>query len=433
MSLENRRFQWPVGQGFFHSGALIFENNTELHYVYDCGAMPKYKAAREAAISDCINLLTGKKLDLLFISHVHADHVNGLPSLLDKKSGINVDTIIMPFVNVEERIYSYAMSCVESPEAATNEFYQAFIVDPEGELSKFGPNRILFVEGGESGAPGRDGDLDLSPLDDPDDLLGVRDDRDRKWKMIGTGKVKPNEESNYSGIRSCTIPDSAAILSVNHSDNLMWVLSPYIDPVFAKSKTKFLKALAKEKGMSLQALSEWLQKIENIKILVTLGISDLKAAFSQVTNNLNISSMCLYSGPLLKFSSVHSAENNVKIGKWHSHVTGIDNTGWLATGDAALKKRSRCEALLTHYGQLLADLVTMTLPHHGSDHNFNIRLVNELSCEFYVAAADKYANWKHPGPFSIQSVASKGRFVNVVTSSKLSGVVENVRIRQISA
>ena len=92
MGLINVRKQHAVGQGFFHSADLLIDGKLRLLYVYDCGAVTKYESAR----SDRIRAYLGShgarsKLDLLFISHVHADHLNGLPQLLDPKRGMDVD------------------------------------------------------------------------------------------------------------------------------------------------------------------------------------------------------------------------------------------------------------------------------------------------------------------------------------------------------
>jgi hypothetical protein len=48
---------------------------------------------------------------------------------------------------------------------------------------------------------------------------------------------------------------------------------------------------------------------------------------------------------------------------------------------------------------------------------------------FCIAAADRFSNWKHPGPHTIQSVASNGLFLSVVSSNEKSTVRETVIIR----
>ena len=74
----------PVGQGFFHAGWVGFQEAEErFFYVYDCGAMNKFASARDREIKK-LNALVGEgaRLDLLVISHMHADHVNGIDALV---------------------------------------------------------------------------------------------------------------------------------------------------------------------------------------------------------------------------------------------------------------------------------------------------------------------------------------------------------------
>ncbi|WP_031248833.1 hypothetical protein, partial [Mesorhizobium sp. LNHC229A00] len=97
-----------------------------------------------------------------------------------------------------------------------------------------------------------------------------------------------------------------------------------------------------------------------------------------------------------------------------------DRIAWLTTGDAALKEGHRRKAFLQHFGNLLAKVVTLTLPHHGSDHNCDRQLITAINAEIFVVAADRYGTWRHPGSNVIQEVASAGRFLSVVTSNESS-------------
>src|SRR3546814_14066652 len=83
----NNRIQRAVGQGFFHTATLAEDGNQRLRYIYDCGAKSDYEKERGERIDELL-ADTGKqaKLDILFLSHIHEDHVNGVEKLLDKRS-----------------------------------------------------------------------------------------------------------------------------------------------------------------------------------------------------------------------------------------------------------------------------------------------------------------------------------------------------------
>lgn len=112
MTLINRRHQRAVGQGFFHTAELEAEDGRKFRYVYDCGAMKKYETQRNARIDEYLRAVgANAELDVLFISHIHFDHISGLERLLDKTNGLTVDTIVLPLIDVVDRLFAYSKSC----------------------------------------------------------------------------------------------------------------------------------------------------------------------------------------------------------------------------------------------------------------------------------------------------------------------------------
>ena len=161
-------------------------------------------------------------------------------------------------------------------------------------------------------------------------------------------------------------------------------------------------------------------------MLVLTKVADLQEAYTAVEKNLNLSSMCLYSGPLPD-GQRRLRRHHGKFGKWDAQ--GSAGIAWLATGDADLKVKKRRAAFLHHYRNLLDEVVTLTVPHHGSEGNFDPELVTKVEPDFCVAAADAFGKWRHPGTKVVQAIASEGRFLSVVTSQKASKVTEQVHIR----
>src|SRR3546814_4577238 len=94
---------------------------------------------------------TGKqaKLDILFLSHIHEDHVNGVEKLLDKTDGLKVDTIVLPLLPIEDRLIAFGRSITDDPAAGKNAFFRDLIIDPAAALARFGPRQILFVSSEE--------------------------------------------------------------------------------------------------------------------------------------------------------------------------------------------------------------------------------------------------------------------------------------------
>lgn len=82
MELQVIRNIHPVGQGAFYSETLHRHGlNDDKYVVYDCGVLPMSSRLEE----EIKNFLPkGSVIDVLFISHFHADHVNGLKLLAER-------------------------------------------------------------------------------------------------------------------------------------------------------------------------------------------------------------------------------------------------------------------------------------------------------------------------------------------------------------
>src|SRR3546814_6000162 len=118
-------------------------------------------------------------------------------------------------------------------------------------------------------------------------------------------------------------------------------------------RAEFLDALAEKLKMPVDELETKLCDTAFVQDLVVNKNSKLKQAYSAVAKDLNITSLCLYSGPA---RSTQGEECRLwcHYGQWHSDEHG--RIAWLGTGDAALKQKSRRTAFLDHYGQLLGEV-----------------------------------------------------------------------------
>lgn len=431
MPILHSRIQHPVGQGFFHSGT-ISDGPLKFRYIYDCGAMPKYRKARSNAIKAYRRGL-GKpaSLDILFISHAHADHVNGLPQLL---KGTPVDTIMLPLLNVEDRIIAFARSAAVAPASARDPFYRDFIADPATALARFRPRRILFVRRASpgDGAPGRDGD-GIGPYDEGGDQIG-RGSRDKagrlRWRLVGRGRVEDRRTVTHGGKRESsaevdTIPDSLAIAVDVGKQMEPWLLAPYVDPGVVADRRRFFKALAGQPGFDKRSLKD--SKLLSELLSDTKKVNILAGAYKAVQRDLNLTSLCLYSGPSRKPQAPQATWHAyLSQGRWEWFANGLARFAWLATGDAALKDRGHVRNLTAHYRTHLGKVGTMTLPHHGSDNNLDDNLLGEIEPVHCVASADRYSTWRHPGSRVMQIVASRGIPMKLVTSSTITELTEEI-------
>lgn len=423
MKIENIRFQMPVGQGFFHAGWVNFpEAEEKFFYVYDCGAMNKFATARDREIKKLNELVgEGARLDLLVISHMHADHVNGIERLVTDGK-LQVDTIMLPLIEMKERLLSFATTAHDDPASAESGFYRDFVVDPVAAVSRFSPRNILLVGRGDGGAPGS-GSPDDSPLDGGPDLSG--EGRGYTWKLVGQGTadVMSRDADRPQIIK---IPDTSALRVFQFSNwQNAWLIAPYVAEDITAKNDLFIFKLANELHLTVAELEGRLSNSSFVLDLVTNCSDKLQAAYKSCHGNLNRTSLCLYSGPAGSVAAYYGCQ--VQHGPWVSNL-GHQRIAWLATGDAKLSNFAKCDAFLEHFKDHLDKVSTLTLPHHGAAGDFNQNLLTTTKPSFCPVAVGAVKDWQHPAASVTRSVASEGAMLLVVNDNETTLVREYVWI-----
>lgn len=69
----------PIGQGGFYSERFIFQGEDNINIIYDCGSATGVKNVKQEIAA---TFKKGEVIHALFISHFHADHINGIEYLL---------------------------------------------------------------------------------------------------------------------------------------------------------------------------------------------------------------------------------------------------------------------------------------------------------------------------------------------------------------
>ena len=86
-------------------------------------------------------------VDLLFVSHLHRDHVSGLPELLSR---VKVHLAFLPHTSRAERLL-LTLRCLS--EAPTELWVAKFLYDPAGWLRTNGVDQVIEVVRGRGPAP----------------------------------------------------------------------------------------------------------------------------------------------------------------------------------------------------------------------------------------------------------------------------------------
>ncbi|MCQ2288125.1 MAG: MBL fold metallo-hydrolase [Muribaculaceae bacterium] len=95
-----QRIIHPVGQGAFYSERFFDDNEDVIaNVIYDCGTM-SLKSNLKHEIED---YFLNQEIDILFLSHLHADHINGVKTL--KKVCKKIKNVILPFITTDDSKY----------------------------------------------------------------------------------------------------------------------------------------------------------------------------------------------------------------------------------------------------------------------------------------------------------------------------------------
>lgn len=90
-----QRIFHPIGQGAFYS-----ERHENFNIVYDCGNWKNTKLA-DRVVKQSFN--TTDEIDILFISHFDADHVNKIDTL--KTHCKKIKTVVLPLLHKNEKLF----------------------------------------------------------------------------------------------------------------------------------------------------------------------------------------------------------------------------------------------------------------------------------------------------------------------------------------
>lgn len=140
---------YGVGQGLFVCGDVRVDSQ-HINYFYDCGGETSKSLIRDS-VNKAILETKNRRLDILFLSHLHLDHTSGVDFLLkglQSKGGVG--KVILPYFYPAERV-ALAGSLADSegyPPDSTG-WYMKFLRAPAAYLKENGAKEIYFVRGGD--------------------------------------------------------------------------------------------------------------------------------------------------------------------------------------------------------------------------------------------------------------------------------------------
>lgn len=376
--------QHPVGQGGLCTGEVETVGNC-FRWVYDCGSNQD-----DALVREIKRAAHPGVRDLLFLSHLDSDHVNGVDRLLAQCS---VDEVVLPYLADDVIIAVTAGDCMRG--RLSGLFLDA-VPDLAGWFASRGVGTVTFVHGGEGdegpeegGGPvlpepgeGPEGTI-IAKWSEPPRSVGIRPRSSQA--MAGSAPLKTEVQH---------VSPRAALTFRAGMKWLNWVLVPYVHRPKPQLLDNFRRALIKAFGVSVAV------KDIAAQARTKAGRDKLRDCYDELWRDHNLVSMTLYSGPV-------RAEGHAIGGSARDHWFRA-GPGWMLTGDAHLDGLRRREAFLRHYRTLAEFVGALMLPHHGSIHNFDEEILTafpRLEAAFACAGPNVYG---HPHAAVRQAVEAAG-------------------------
>ena len=352
----------PVGQGAFYS-----ESIGDLHFVYDCGILPKKEEVKAGLIVKEA-FFPDSSIEILFISHFDQDHISLIPTLRDNYS---IKHVVMPFLHEEgQKFYINLYKTI-----GENSLSQ-LIEDPQGFFGV--DTKIFTVMSSES---------DLN-LENDENLLNL------------------DEKEQISAI------NSGSRLTTEKLKSLLpfWCFVPYTKD-YLKYSSKLIS----------QFFNDYPDLLVNsvLSPITPLNVSIIKGVYNKYINKkFNEYSMYLYSGPYRTDDKISIYNSSINRGPYYllpryimPFKTEIP-VGCIYTGDGNLKGM-----LLKDTFSSYKDCVgTIQVPHHGSRYNFNDKVCSDFPFStFFPVSYGTTNSHGHPHYEVIQQISEKGKipiFVN---------------------
>jgi len=351
----------PVGHGAFYTEEFVLDNVIKYTMVFDCGG---------TKIKDKIDSIFSEEydIDLVYISHFHDDHVNGLEYLLER---CKVKKIILPLLHDEEKIEVF----LENENSSF--FVQNLCLNPKAiikEYSKYKKIEVIFVS---------------TEVDDNNTSTDI---------------------SNIEGEVKSGTKITIKLLSG-------WIYVPFNFKY--KIRNKILLDKLKSEGISLE-LKTFKQTFNKNKKLIK-DIIYKSIGKKGEDKHINTNSLVIYSG--ISNDKRIFKRSLFKIDTYKRYRKEV---GCLYMGDYNAKKNF--EDSKNKFKKYFKKISVIQVPHHGSIHNYHKGLNFKKNLISIISAPEKSKD--HPHVSVINMITLKYGLPLIVTDEPLTKVVQTIEAKE---
>jgi beta-lactamase superfamily II metal-dependent hydrolase len=356
----------PIGQGAFYSEIHSHEGE-EFTIVYDCGSNAPKKL--EKKIKSVFP--QGHKIDILFISHFHKDHINGIDFL---KKYCKIKKVVIPFLDDEAKALVKIANVIDSGYSEIE-----LIDNPNGFFGK---------------------DVSVIIIDQIDPSETTQNDNN----LEDTIDISKMNEKTYKSGTNFTLSTTA----------IPWFFIPF-NYKHDERKEQF--------KIELSRYTLTLANLDTVSKILTNKPNIVKA-YNNVDGDLNKNSMALFSGPKTN-DQISSFQCSHCFCRHHCHFRFrlYFESGCLYMGDIDLKEPNLVNDLKSKLNSVIPYIGTLQIPHHGSIKNFD----KSILCKNIHCAIFSYGTkntYGHPSDKVINDIIISGIYPYLVTEEQHSMVTQ---------
>lgn len=355
----NRTF-WPVGHGAFYTEEHIFRSSDKAFCaVYDCGG--KSKQIIEQQIDEFLASKGSPKIDYLFISHFHRDHINGVRYLL---ANVKVEHIVIPQLENTRLIEAYIYNAITGDNINYTQDDAHIFIRLQLATHDIPVERIIEVE------PANDDYSNPEPPINEHNTLVLRRRNIRRRNI----EIKDNNGLPY------------------------WIYIP-VNIDYDKEKRRKLidelNAICAANGIPHVVVDEKIQW-NSIDALLKTNMKYVKQIYKDIfKENHNAYSMPVYSGPVEYAVRCHDVDFRYNYMDWYPRHPKYWCTNrklykhvlkrmmsCLYMGDFEAKDSNNLNKLRTALKPYYYRIGMQQVPHHYSPNNHNTELYNDRIIAF---------------------------------------------------
>ncbi|NBB31953.1 MBL fold metallo-hydrolase [Cellulophaga sp. BC115SP] len=371
----------PVGQGAYYTETHSIDESRNINFVYDCGSTTLSNKKMKQFVET--SFLKDTEIEILFISHFHADHINGIEYL---HKHTKIKTVIIPQLNNEAKTL-----CKINNALGDNYLDTRIIDDPRG----FFGDDVKVIE--------------VIPFDDT--LLSA------------------NASDNFIDIETLLNPDlnnsipSGTPLRLTNKTPY-WNYIPY--NISHKQRSSLFVSELANLGISNIDIFNDVQEILNQKKL-------LIKAYKKLQGDLNANTMVLISTSI-KMEYFLSDAKIVYSNKSSLSVIGLG--GCLYLGDIDLDDKighsnERVDEViskLSYYSNV--HIGTVQVAHHGSIHNHSNKVFNK-NLRTAIISYGTNNSYGHPSTFVVGDIAISTNCCDVIHITESKSSIHNQIILEV--